>query len=44
MKNRKILKRVNESNGAGVELLRMLAFLALVVVGVVVALVFIVYT
>ena len=44
MNNRKILKRVNEGNGTGPELLRMLAFLALVAVGVVVAMVFMAFT
>ena len=44
MNNRKILKRLNEGNGTGAELLRVLAFLALVAVGVVVALVFMAFT
>ena len=44
MNNRKILKRVNEGNGTGAELLKVLAFLALVVAGMVVALVFMAFT
>ena len=44
MNNRKILKRVNGGYGTGAELLKALAFLALVVAGMVVALVFMAFT